>query len=339
MKSKKITILQERQDVLVTVVIPTKNGGKLFNEVMRSVFTQVTPWRFEVLVVDSASTDETIEIVRNYPDTRLIEVSPSEFAHGRTRNLAISASKGKFVAMLTQDALPKDSSWLLELVKPALEDSRIAGVFGRHVAYPHSTETTRHEIEQHFSGFSIYPVVELDDPVRYVRDEQYRQMLYFFSNNNSLLRRDVWEKLPLPEVDFAEDQAWAKKIIEAGYKKAYAENATVFHSHDYGLIERLQRGFDESYAMRRLFDHKQVNSLISAVRSWVALTVRDVNIIMRTRSRYPSLTLFFNIMLDNAMRIVGSYLGTHGKYLPTFLHNTLSRDKRFMRTGYSRGKY
>lgn len=317
--------------VLVTVVIPTKNGGPLLDRVLSSIFSQQAPWAFEVLVVDSGSTDETLTIARKYPRLRLIQIEPAEFGHGKTRNLAVESAKGEYVAMLTQDALPSSSSWLVELLKPVLEDDRVAGVFGRHIAYPESSVFTRYELEQHFAGFTRYPVIELDDRQRYLTDEGYRQLLYFFSDNNALLRRSVWEQIPYPEVDFAEDQAWACKIVEAGYRKAYSHNAAVYHSHEYGLWERLQRSFDESYALCRLFDYQHGRGLKHAIRSWMGLTRRDLGIARRAGLHLSRPASLLKVPLDNAMRIAGSYLGTHGSRLPEFLRLRLSRDRRLMK--------
>lgn len=319
------------QQVLVTVVIPTKNGGPLLGRVLSSVFSQQTPWAFEVLVVDSGSTDETLSVVRKYPQIRVIQIKPTDFGHGKTRNLAVAAAKGEYIAMITQDALPSSPSWLVELIKPAMEDDRVAGVFGRHIAYPESSVFTKYELEQHFAGFSRYPVIELNDRQRYASDEGYRQLLYFFSDNNALLRRSVWERIPYPEVDFAEDQAWARRIVEAGYRKAYANDAAVYHSHEYGLWERLQRSFDESYALSRLFDYKQGRGLKHAIRSWMGLTRRDLVIAKRAGLLFSCPALLLKVPINNAMRITGSYLGIHGSSLPEFLRLRLSRDRRLMR--------
>jgi hypothetical protein len=42
----------------------------------------------------------------------------------------------------------------------------------------------------------------------------------------------VWEKIPYPELNWGEDQAWGWQIIQLGLKKAYAKNAVVYHSHN-----------------------------------------------------------------------------------------------------------
>ena len=315
----------------VSVVIPTKNAGPLFDAVLKQVLLQETNWPFEVLVIDSGSSDGTLALVRGYPSVRLIEIAPSEFGHGRTRNFAVGASSGEFIAMITQDALPVNKDWLAEMVASIEQDPNIAGVFGRHIAHSDASIFTENELEQHFSGFLAQPVVGLDNPVRYKKDQGYRQFLYFFSDNNALIRRTIWEKIPYPEVDFAEDQAWARLIVEAGYLKAYSHKAVVAHSHNYGFIERLQRSFDESYALQRIFGYGGELKFINAMKSYLAITRRDAILALKVRSsKKVSLHSLIRMPLDNLMRMVGAYLGAHGKSIPHALRLYLSRDKKLM---------
>lgn len=315
----------------ISVVIPTKNGGPLFGRVLARVLEQRVPGELEVLVVDSGSTDETLAIARQYPQVRLIEILPQEFGHGKTRNLAVSQAKGEFVAMITQDALPASSDWLLNMAAPLLSNPSIAGVFGRHIAYPEASVFTRRELEAHFDGFTRQPVVHLDSPSRYANEEGYRQFLYFFSDNNAMLRRSVWEEIPYPEVDFAEDQAWARLVVEAGYHKAYAHGAVVYHSHDYALVERLQRSFDESYALSRLFGYQGGRGVKHAIRSLLALTRRDLKVSLQEGLLKSNPFIVLRMPFDNLMRILGSYLGQHAEKMPMALRLRLSRDRRLMK--------
>ncbi|MFV3415617.1 glycosyltransferase family 2 protein [Pseudomonas nitroreducens] len=314
----------------ISVVIPTKNAGPLFQRVLASVVDQQVSGELEVMVVDSGSTDETLEIARRYPQVRLIEIPPTEFGHGKTRNFAVSQARGEFVAMITQDALPASPDWLEKMCEPLLAMPAVAGVFGRHLAYPEATAFTRNELIAHFDGFRSHPVVGLSEPERYLVDEGYRQFLYFFSDNNAMLRRSVWEKLPYPEVDFAEDQAWARLIIEAGHQKAYAHDACVYHSHDYGLIERLQRSFDESYSLRKLFDYKGATGIRHALRSFLALTLRDLRYSWKSKLYRSKPGQVARMPLDNMMRVTGAFLGEHAQRIPMALRLRLSRDRRLM---------
>jgi len=313
-------------DIKLSVVIPTKNAGPLLQQVLEGIISQKTNWSFEVLVVDSGSTDGTVELVKRNLSVRLLEIPASEFGHGKTRNLAIANTKGDFIAMLTQDALPENQSWLAELVNTIEIDTRIAGVFGRHIAYPDASPFTRNELEQHFIGFLPKPVVELDNCDRYEHEEGYRQFLYFFSDNNALLRRLVWEQIPYPEVDFAEDQAWARLIIEAGYRKAYAHDAVVYHSHNYGFIERLRRSFDEAYSLRKLFNYQHGRGFRHAVRSFIGITIRDFRFAVQMGLFKSHFWHVLSMPLDNFMRVAGHYLGANGSRLPNYVRSCLSRD-------------
>ena len=319
---------QVNKNIKVSVVIPTKNAGLLLASVLDAILSQQTDWPFDVLVIDSGSTDGTVALVKQMSSVRLIEIPAKEFAHGKTRNFAISQTNGEYIAMLTQDALPANQLWLAGLVNTIDADQRIAGVFGRHIAYPEATVFARQELEQHFLGFLPQPVVELNDSIRYEQEEGYRQFLYFFSDNNALLRRSVWEAIQYPEVDFAEDQAWAKLIIEAGYRKAYAHDAVVFHSHNYGFWERLQRSFDEAYSLGRLFNYQHGRGFRHAVRSFVGITRRDFRFALQKDLHRTDFFQFFSMPLDNLMRITGHYLGANGSKLPRCVRLCLSRDRQ-----------
>jgi rhamnosyltransferase len=93
----------------------------------------------------------------------------------------------------------------------------------------------------------VYAAV--DNPHYDQNPAQYRA----FANSSSVIRRAVWEKIPFPEVEFAEDQAWAEEVLKAGYKTIYAANSVVFHSHSYGPWSNFCRHFEHARAMRELF--------------------------------------------------------------------------------------
>ena len=316
------------------VIIPTKNPGPIFRSVLDAVLSQETEFDYEVLVIDSGSTDGTQELVGDYEDARLRlhRIAPETFGHGRTRNLGASMTEAEYCAFLTHDALPVDRHWLANLVSTAEAAPDIAGVFGRHVAYPDASPFTRHELEQHFAGFQGHPVVRLsDDAQRYAEDTGWRQYAHYFSDNNALIRRSVWSEIPYPDVDFAEDQIWAQKIVEAGWAKAYAHDAPVYHSHDYTLLERLQRSFDEAYAFRRLFGYRLCPTFAHGIRSAAALTRRDFGSARQDRLHLRAPVTVARVPFDNLMRVAGHFLGAHGERVPEWLRLRLSRDKRMLR--------
>jgi rhamnosyltransferase len=310
-----------------SVIIPTKNPGPIFRKVLASVLGQVTSWPFEVIVVDSGSTDGTVQFIREHEQVRLIEIAPEDFGHGRTRNLAIKNAGGAFCALLTHDALPVDENWLANLVSAVEQDERIAGAFGPHQAYPQHGVFTKRDLERHFQGFDRLPPIlsRETDLERYQNDQGWRQVLHFYSDNNSCLRRSVWEEIPYPDVDFAEDQIWAQKVIEAGWKKAYARHALVFHSHEYFPAERLQRAFDEALAFRQLFGYRLGGGLIRTLGSAAALSFQDWH--WGRAQNVPSREIVRRIFDDFAL-VAGHSLGARGEWLPQGMRTWLSRDKK-----------
>lgn len=311
-----------------SVIIPTKNAMPRFARVLEAVLQQRTPWPFDVIVIDSGSRDGTVAYARAQSRVQVIEIPPQEFGHGRTRNRAIAATDAPYVALLTHDAEPLNEDWLANLVAAVEQDDRIAGAFGRHVAYPDASPFTKRDLEFHFANFLAHPlIVSKDtDPERFRSDTRWQQFLHFFSDNNACLRRSVWQQIPYPDVDFAEDQLWARQIIHAGYAKAYAPEAVVYHSHDYALFERLQRSFDESGNFRSHFGYELAPSFWSALRSISGLTARDL-LHGRKTPEITTLQCMRQVLL-NVMHVSGLYLGNHAARIPKDIRFRLSRDKR-----------
>ncbi len=310
-----------------SVVIPTKNPGPVFRSVLDRVIAQACPWPFEILIIDSGSTDGTLDVIESHPTVRLHRIKPQEFGHGRTRNLGVCLTTGEFVAFLTHDALPVDTDWLARIVAAVEAGPDIAGAFGRHVAYPEATAFTTRDLEAHFAAFDALPSVvsRATDAARYETDQGWRQRLHFYSDNNSCLRRSVWEKIPYPDVEFAEDQIWADRIIKAGYAKAYAPDAAVYHSHDYGVFEKFQRAFDESNAFRVLFGYRLNARPLRALLSIGWLSRRDIAFAIR--NRISPIETATQILL-NVATVTGQMAGSHAARLPESVRLRLSRDKR-----------
>jgi rhamnosyltransferase len=293
----------------VTVTILTKNPGEIFRHVLSAVLTQVTPWPFDILVIDSGSSDGTVEFVETINRVRLVRISPVEFGHGKTRNLAMSLAETPYVAMLTHDAKPADEHWLANLVRPLVADAAVAGVFGRHLAYPSASPFTKRDLIAHFDHFLTWPIVMgIEDPIRYERDQGYRQVLHFFSDNNACLRKTVWTQIPYPEVDFAEDQLWAKTVLERGFKRAYAHDAAVFHSHDYSIRDTFRRSFDESRALKRLFGYDLCSTWKNGFHQVIACTRRDWAY-LRTIGTTGFAGLFVSTPFAHAARQLGFFFG------------------------------
>lgn len=261
-----------------SVVIPTYNAGAQFEAVLDGVLAQHTPWPYEVLVIDSGSTDGTLELIAKRPDVRLHQIDKSEFSHGGTRNLGVELTTGDYIAFLTHDALPANDAWLFNLVAALEVTPEAAGAFGKHFAYPDASAFTKRDLDAHFANMLQHPLcVSRDtDMARYrAGDEGWRQFLHFYSDNNSCFRRSVWEKIPYRVVEFGEDQLWAHDIIEAGFAKLYAAQATVYHSHDYDEGETRERASIEASFFKHFWGYELIASEEVLEREVAALNAGD----------------------------------------------------------------
>ncbi|MDD7371507.1 MAG: glycosyltransferase family 2 protein [Blautia sp.] len=305
----------------VSIVIPTKNAGSLFDEVLKMVFSQKTEYEYEVICVDSGSKDGTLDVIHKYP-CKLYEIPASEFGHGKTRNYGASKGSGTYIVFITQDALPASDTWLQNFIDAMKMDPEVVGGFGIHYPYPDCNFIDKRDLEGHFKGFGeTNTIFHLDDPERYEREEGYRHVLAFFSDNNSCVRRDVFEKYPYPDVNFAEDQIWARKMIEMGYKKVYCPYAPVYHSHNFKLGTYFARYYDEYKGIYEIHQYmmvqrwKQLPRLLLRQVRGDCVYIRHQPVSKKTKIQWAFYSLFRNIA-----RFWGGTLG--GKY------HTYSRKKQ-----------
>ncbi|MGF0524380.1 rhamnan synthesis F family protein [Agrobacterium pusense] len=234
-----------------SVFIPSYNAGAEFQQVLERLTSQKCDFPYDVLVIDSGSTDGTPELVGRFANKgiRLEQIPQSEFQHGRTRNLGISMTEGDYVAILTQDALPKDENWLANLIAGFGKGERVAGVTGRHQAYPEHGPFVANDMQNHFDALALLPNpidMEIGLPSNYYPGSTtWRMLAFFYSDNNSAMARSVWKEIPYPEIEWGEDYVWASLAIKAGFQKAYVDDAIVFHSHDFPTKRLFKAAMEE----------------------------------------------------------------------------------------------
>ena len=278
-----------------SIIIPTFNGGVFLIECVKSILSQNVTVDYEIIIIDSESTDGSIQecsdlIEKKAIKYKIISIKQKDFNHGNSRNLAIKHCCGEIVVLLTQDAVPCNSLWLSNLIMNFEADSEIVGVFGRHKAHKNHPKIIQRDIENHFLTMAQTPIRTIDDIFEYHRNESLRQKLHFFSNNNSAIRRSTWEKIPFPEVAYGEDQTWAKAILEKGFKIKYCDDASVYHSHDYSLLETFSRTKTEVTFFKNYFNYNLSKSPISSLKSFLWAIANDY--LWLKRNKYFSLFEF-----------------------------------------------
>ena len=318
---------------VVTVAIPVLNGARYLDEVLTAVRAQRVDRELEILVVDSGSTDGSLEIARRHGAV-VHEIDASEFSHGGTRNRMMGMARGEHVAFLTQDATPAHDGWLAALLEGFEQADDVAAVFGPQEARSDASHMIKSEMERHFAswgnGGREIDVQRLDrSPAGIAAYRDFPGQLTFMSDVNGAVARWAWERVPYREVPYAEDQLLGRELIEAGLAKVFHPDARVLHSHDYPPLAFFRRYFDEFRSLREVLGFRQpwgprqtlgdVRGLVSADKRWLKGQGVGGGGLVR-----PLLVSGRH----HAGRMAGSIIGTRADRLPAPLRRLLSLEGR-----------
>jgi rhamnosyltransferase len=147
--------MSEPKTKFITVFIPAYNGQAGIAQTIEAVINQELPsgYELELLIIDSGSSDKTINIIERYSDhIRLEQIPNSEFSHGGTRSKAAHMAKGEFVLFLTQDATPTSYRWAINMVEPFFISDKVGCVFGRQIPRPNAAATIKREVSRVFGA-------------------------------------------------------------------------------------------------------------------------------------------------------------------------------------------
>ena len=239
---------------LVTVFIPTFNGETYLEDLIERVKQQVVDFDFEIQVIDSGSTDKTLEILNRYTEISLLQIPNVEFSHGGTRNLAAQIARGKFIVFLTQDAIPSSIYWLASLIDPLRKFQQVMGVVGKQTPRKNCPPYLKYDIQMVFDRQGASSSVSLFQFPKYRTLKQWEyDVCTFYSDVNSATRVELLRgEIPLREVDYSEDIYFAQDILSAGYIKAYSPDAEVIHSNDLSLRQVRKRLYDETTGLLKI---------------------------------------------------------------------------------------
>jgi glycosyltransferase involved in cell wall biosynthesis len=316
----------------VTVAIPVRDGDRYLEEVLESVRNQRIDRPVEVLVVDSGSSDRSVDIARS-SGVRLVQIPPGEFSHGGIRNRMMELSEGEHVAFLTQDATPATRHWLSNLLAGFELSPDVALVFGPYIARSDASHMVNRELREFFAGFSEdgEPSLQRLGPDA-DRGAGYRRQpgrLTFFTDANGCVARWAWDRVPYRDAPYAEDQLLAAEMIEAGFSKVFHPGAAVYHSHDYGPLTYLRRCFDEWRGLREVYGHVENAAPKRVARRLLDETRGDVEF-LRDAGTPLSGRLWGGARsaLHHTVRMIGAIAGSRADRLPPRLRSLLSLEGR-----------
>jgi rhamnosyltransferase len=295
----------------LSIVIPTWQGERDLERLLPALAAQEfgagKGEGFEILAVDSGSTDRSRELLER-AGARVATIEQSAFRHGATRNLAARGARGEILVFLSQDALPRDAGFLAALAAP-FADPRVAGAYARILPHEDDDPLTARTVLSAPEASAEGETRELQSGAQPAAlDEASRSRLYAFNDVASAIRRSVFEAIPFPDVEFGEDVAWAARALEAGWRIRFEPRAVVLHSHRYSPARAYERYKVDADFHRTHFRRRLRPSFGSVLRG-IAHEVRED---WRHVARHGGFLHLLRSPFLRAAQVLGQYAGSRG---------------------------
>lgn len=300
----------------VSIVVRTKNEEKNIKKCLEGIFRQKINKSFEVIIVDSGSTDNTLKIASQFP-CKIIKIPPEEFTYPHALNVGVTHSKGEYCVFISGDAFPANDQWLYFLLEPFVE-SDVAAVYGRQIPVR-----------------GVNPIEETELIIEF---PDYKPKSHGASSANCAIRRDLLKKFPFIEKHnrleksnklAAEDAIWKMLIESKGWKTAYNPKSIVFHTHPLG-IKYLTKRYNEYYNMGYVVSYFGSGSFLSKTQEKTSLIERIPETLQNIKNEflyllnhkyYLYVPLYFIFRITMLFRtLYGYYVGKKDRKKQRKLH-------------------
>ncbi|MYM55855.1 glycosyltransferase family 2 protein [Thalassovita mangrovi] len=275
--------------MLASIVIRTLNEARHLDDLLVMIARQKTDFDVETVLIDSGSTDGTVEIAKKR-GARVTYIDKAEFSFGRSLNRGCEFSDGDMLVLISGHCVPADENWLQNLCQPLI-DGKASYSYGRQIGDDNSNYSERRIFAKY------YPT-----------DSQIPQKEFFCNNANSAILRSVWQEYPFDEeLTGLEDMELSKRIWLKGHKIAYVAEAPVFHHHEESWAQVRRRFEREAMALRDIMPEVHVTP-VDVMRWVVSSTWKD----WRAASRHGiKSTSKWEMLRYRWNQYLGSYKGNH----------------------------
>ena len=213
----------------ISILVRTFNSGKTLDQVLSRMKLAVDD---EIIIVDSGSNDNTLEIAEKH-GARII-ISPPPFNYSRTLNEGFSVVRNPWVLVISSHCIPTHSG-LLERMREVVSnaDPQLVVAYGK--SYIRIPEEISNQVE--IGGI----------------DEWKNGRLHPGGNVLALYRTDIWKRYPFDEsLATAEDMAWFICVAEAGYRAAVVHDAMVLYRNQGSLRHMFRKGWIEAHLAKSM---------------------------------------------------------------------------------------
>ncbi len=283
-----------------SLVIRTYNEARHIGGLLKAIVEQDwNPDEREIVIVDSGSTDDTLQIARCFP-VRIVHIDKEDFSFGRSLNRGCAAATGDVLVFVSGHCIPVAGSWLKDLVAPLGRDGVVYS-YGGQLGNGESSFSECQIFAKYFPAESRVP-----------------QEGFYCNNANSALLKSAWASHPFDEeLTGLEDMHLAKKLVGLGHRIGYVANAAVYHLHEESWGQVKRRFEREAIALQDIMPEVHL-SLLDFLHYWLSAVSLDLRAAAKNRvmlARAPEIVLY------RLMQYWGAYRGNH-------IHRKMSKRRK-----------
>jgi rhamnosyltransferase len=276
--------------VRISYVIRTLNESKHLGRLLQKISEQQTlGLDNEVVLVDSGSTDGTLEIAERH-GCYVHQITREQFSFGRSLNIGCEAARGEVIIIVSGHCIPVDNFWAQKLCQPIL-DGIADYTYGRQLPGESSAWSEGRIFAKYFGEDSLIP-----------------QNGYFCNNANSAISMKRWEALRFnEELTGLEDMNMAQRLIQMGGRIAYVADAGVLHLHEESWSQVRRRFEREAIALQLIMPQVHMKKM-DVLRYLITSIWADWLSAMR-KGVWAKTAI--NVVLYRWNQYIGSYKGNH----------------------------
>lgn len=212
---------------MISLILPNYNGKKLLQKNLPAVLRAFNNWqgKYEIIVVDDASSDNSIEFLKeNYPQIKIVKHQFNQ-RFAQSCNDGVRQAKGEIVILLNTDVVPEK-----EFLKPLLANFKNKNVFAVGCR-----EESLVGGKVLFSGRAL-GIFKRGILVHWRAQDQSGKKTLWAAGGSAAYRKEIWDKLggfdTLYKPAYGEDIDISYRAWKSGYQVLFQPKAIVFHQHE-----------------------------------------------------------------------------------------------------------
>jgi len=277
----------------ISIIIPTLNGESTIEKMLISLATIVDGIKKEIIIIDSGSIDQTLNIVKKFT-SKIIKIQSQDFNHGRTRSIGVKEASSKYIYFTSQDVIINSQDIFKNSLLTIKSNPKNVVVFGQNIPFIDSPIFEIIDISAIYESLNSYTKNNILVQNKYNIQDEF--LWYFLSNTNAFYRKDYLLTNPFTTIEYGEDLLMGKVIIDSGFNKIYDSRNIIFHSHKYKSLSE--------YIIRLQNDYRIKNKILSRpIRSNIKTKLRLI-VFDGELTKMKKLKILSNLIIRYCIKIL-----------------------------------